>query len=72
MRISLASVNLSLCLPKSVDIDKRYEFVCQFFIAGRNKMHFMALLPMSAMYETAFLSSRINYDAYLAKGPLQC
>ena len=33
-------------------------------------MHFMALLPMSAMY-ALFLSSGVNYDAYLAKGPLQ-
>ena len=31
-------------------------------------MHFMALLPM---YKTAFLSSGINNDAYLAKGPLK-
>ena len=34
-------------------------------------MHFMTLLPMSAMYKTAFLSSGINDGAYLAKGPLQ-
>ena len=46
----------------------RYVFVCHFFIVGRNKMHFMALLPM---YKTAFLSCGINDDAYLAKGPLK-
>ena len=34
-------------------------------------MYFMALLPMSAMYKALFLSSGVNYDAYLAKGPLQ-
>ena len=34
-------------------------------------MYFIALLPMSAMYKPLFLSSGVNYDAYLAKGPLQ-
>ena len=41
-------INMSQCVPTQVNIGERVS-ISQFFVAGRNKVHCMALLPVSAM-----------------------
>ena len=70
-------VNLSLCLSIWVDVSEEV-IVCQFFIAGRkciSRPYFRCQPCICHIYGLTpyveFLSSRSNYDPYLAKDPLR-